>query len=195
MNFYKSGRPKQDHYTIAKDNQNITGWFKGCYIIHKDGNYFNNIASNLECVDLKEYKKRKINSITLKQKQFKEPLLNKGYFEAYCDLIKQTQYRGLSKNKHKGYIELHHIIPRCIGGKDEENNCILLTFEEHCLAHYLIQNIFDYNRLKGAYIAMKNDFVRLNKRGKINEDIKIEVDKLSVFLNEVKTLKIHVNIT
>lgn len=196
MNFYKSGRPKQDHYAIAKDNANTTGWFKGCYIIHKDGNYFNNIASNLECVTLQEYKKRNIKPATIKRKPYyKEPVISEGYFTAYCNLIKVAQYRGLSKNKHKGYIELHHIIPRCIGGKDIEENCILLTFDEHCLAHYLLSKLFDYNILKGAYIAMKNDFVRLCKRGKINEEVRIEVDKLSIFLSEVNILKIPVNIT
>jgi hypothetical protein len=37
--------------------------------------------------------------------------------------------------------ELHHIIPKCIGGKDEEENLILLTPREHFLAHWLLTKI------------------------------------------------------
>ena len=180
MNFYKSGRPKQDHYTIAKLHPNITGWFKGCYIVHRDGNYFNNAPENLECVSLVEYKRRKVKSIVVRRKDvYKEPNITSGYFDAYCQLIKRVQYRGISKNRHRGYFELHHIIPRCIGGKDIEENCILLTFSEHCFAHFLLSKIFDYQYLIGAYIVMKNDYVRLTKKSYINEEVKIECDKLS----------------
>ena len=90
---------------------------------------------------------------------------------------------------------MHHIKPRCIGGKDIEENCILLTFNEHCFAHFLLSKIFDYQYLLGAYIAMKNDYVRLSKNSYINEEVKIESDKLNWFLSEVNILKIPVNIT
>ena len=37
------------------------------------------------------------------------------------------------KTKHK-----HHIIPKHMGGKDDESNIIELTVEEHCEAHKLL---------------------------------------------------------
>ncbi len=36
------------------------------------------------------------------------------------------------------YYETHHIIPRSLGGKNIEENLVLLTAREHYLAHYLL---------------------------------------------------------
>ena len=37
-----------------------------------------------------------------------------------------------------GYKELHHIIPRCMGGKDEESNLVYLTAKEHFICHLIL---------------------------------------------------------
>ena len=31
---------------IAKENPEITGWFEGCHVHHKDGNHFNHDVKN-----------------------------------------------------------------------------------------------------------------------------------------------------
>lgn len=36
------------------------------------------------------------------------------------------------------YSERHHIIPRCLGGTDDEDNLIYLTYQEHFIAHKLL---------------------------------------------------------
>ena len=38
----------------------------------------------------------------------------------------------------KGYVERHHILPKCVGGGDESENLVPLTPEEHYLAHQLL---------------------------------------------------------
>lgn len=40
------------------------------------------------------------------------------------------------------YFEAHHIIPKCMGGGDEEGNLILLTAREHFIAHRLLNKMF-----------------------------------------------------
>lgn len=40
-----------------------------------------------------------------------------------------------------GYVEKHHIIPRCMGGTDDVENLVQLTPEEHYLAHQLLIKI------------------------------------------------------
>lgn len=37
-----------------------------------------------------------------------------------------------------GYLEVHHVIPRCMGGSDERVNLVQLTAEEHFVAHQLL---------------------------------------------------------
>lgn len=34
-----------------------------------------------------------------------------------------------------GYVERHHIVPRCMGGQDSKDNLVALTPEEHYIAH------------------------------------------------------------
>ena len=40
-----------------------------------------------------------------------------------------------------GYVERHHIVPRCIGGTDADDNIAVLTPEEHYVAHQLLVKI------------------------------------------------------
>lgn len=36
------------------------------------------------------------------------------------------------------YVEWHHVVPRCLGGGDEDENLVALTAEEHYVAHQLL---------------------------------------------------------
>lgn len=43
-----------------------------------------------------------------------------------------------SVTKPKWYAERHHIVPKCLGGPDEESNLIYLSAEAHYVAHQLL---------------------------------------------------------
>ena len=43
--------------------------------------------------------------------------------------------------KPKEYAERHHIVPKCLGGLDEESNLIYLSAEAHYVAHQLLVKI------------------------------------------------------
>ena len=43
------------------------------------------------------------------------------------------------------YTEKHHIIPRCMGGTDKDNNLVNLTPEEHYVAHQLLIKMYPNN--------------------------------------------------
>lgn len=58
----------------------------------------------------------------------------------YSNLIEKAKNREIS-----GYTERHHIIPRCMGGSDEDENLIRLTPEEHYVAHQLLVKIHPKN--------------------------------------------------
>ena len=55
------------------------------------------------------------------------------YHEIYRKLIDRARNRTLT-----GYVERHHIIPRCLGGGNESSNLVDLTAEEHYLAHQIL---------------------------------------------------------
>jgi 5-methylcytosine-specific restriction endonuclease McrA len=54
----------------------------------------------------------------------------------YESLINRAKVRHLD-----GYSELHHIVPKCIGGNDELSNLVALTAREHFIAHLLLAKI------------------------------------------------------
>jgi hypothetical protein len=63
------------------------------------------------------------------------------YHGIYKRLVERARTRSLD-----GYHEIHHIIPRCMGGSDEPENLVTLTPEEHYLAHQLLIKMYPGNR-------------------------------------------------
>lgn len=59
----------------------------------------------------------------------------------YDQLIDRAKIRVI-----EGYTEKHHIVPRCMGGKDNKENLVRLTPEEHYIAHQLLIKIYPKNK-------------------------------------------------
>lgn len=76
----------------------------------------------------------------------------KNYIE-YIEYVKKQN----RKRKDNVYYERHHILPKTLGGSDEENNLVLLTAREHYLAHYLLCKI--YKEEKDSYFKMLKAFM------------------------------------
>ena len=58
-----------------------------------------------------------------------------------------------------GYVEKHHIIPRCLGGSDDSTNLVKLTAREHFICHMLLMKIYEddaiiYPKMTKAVICM-----------------------------------------
>ena len=73
------------------------------------------------------------------------------YTNVYNNLVNSRKNRGLNKkalkeNGDNNYYEKHHIIPKCIGGTDDEDNLVLLNFREHVIAHELLNRIHPENK-------------------------------------------------
>lgn len=60
----------------------------------------------------------------------------------YDKLIHKAQNRSILKSEYK---EVHHIIPKCIGGSDDKSNLVALFPEEHLIAHLLLIKIYPEN--------------------------------------------------
>lgn len=62
------------------------------------------------------------------------------YFRIYENLIKRARGRVLET-----YSENHHIVPRCMGGSNKNENIVPLTAEEHYVAHQLLIKMYPNN--------------------------------------------------
>ena len=59
--------------------------------------------------------------------------INNKYKSWYDSIIQKAYNRNLSSYKEK-----HHILPRCLGGKDNQENLVELTAREHFIVHMLL---------------------------------------------------------
>lgn len=75
------------------------------------------------------------------------------YQKVYTSLISKRKSYPLKKSKDL-YTELHHIVPRCLGGTDESGNLVRLTTREHFLAHKLLVRIHGTRELRYALFLM-----------------------------------------
>lgn len=69
----------------------------------------------------------------------------------------QKQYDLLIEKRRNCPIaigEVHHIIPRCMGGTNDSSNLIRLTIREHRLAHRMLFHIHRTSKLAKAWFMM-----------------------------------------
>lgn len=71
------------------------------------------------------------------------------YERIYNELI---EHRKVLPKLETEYYERHHIIPKCVGGNDDEENLIYLTTEDHYIAHLLLAKAFGGIHWAGAHI-------------------------------------------
>jgi hypothetical protein len=84
------------------------------------------------------------------------------YQKIYNNLINRATCRI-----SEGYVEKHHIVPRCLGGIDAKENIVNLYPEEHYLAHLLLCKLNKGNS-KLLYAAMNMTSGSMINNGKRN---------------------------
>lgn len=77
----------------------------------------------------------------------------KVYYDIIENAKKQTRQKGIT------YYELHHIIPKSMGGTNKKENLVLLTPKEHFICHRLLIEIYKNDHIK--YISMLRAFIML----------------------------------
>jgi len=70
----------------------------------------------------------------------------------YSRIYEALIVRARARVRPEGYVERHHIVPRCMGGGDESANIIALTAREHFVAHLLLAKI--YPEISGLHLAL-----------------------------------------
>lgn len=75
------------------------------------------------------------------------------YYKIYRNLIN----KGVERKELPEHYEVHHILPKCMGGGDDVDNLVKLTPREHYIAHVLLTKVYPDNlALKWSVIFFKN---------------------------------------
>jgi len=110
------------------------------------------------------------------------------YKNIYDRLI-ETAKRENIDDKSK-YFEKHHIIPKSLGGTDEESNLVNLTFRQHYVAHELLIKIYP-NSKKLIHALWMMTITTMNSivKSDINDiDFRIR-QRVESLKNDLKTMK------
>lgn len=75
------------------------------------------------------------------------------YLKIYEDLIESRKMQPKLENE---YYERHHILPRCMGGTNENTNLVYLTAEDHFIAHLLLAKAYGGKLWYGVTAMMRS---------------------------------------
>lgn len=110
----------------------------------------------------------------------------------YTKFIKKYENQEI-----QGYYEIHHIIPKYMGGNNESNNLIKLTYRQHILAHLLLwrkyknpEDLCAYRLMKGLSQNRKFEICKMiGEKHKISGHIyKLgQKNKETNWINKIKT--------
>jgi hypothetical protein len=69
------------------------------------------------------------------------------YLKWYNSIIENAVTRNYKKGKTDLYLEIHHIVPKSLGGNNSKQNLVSLTAREHLLCHLLLVKITKDKRM------------------------------------------------
>ena len=88
--------------------------------------------------------------------------INSHYYTRYKKFINRVKSKR--EDTSTRYIEIHHIIPQCIGGSNSPENLIRLEMREHFLAHWLLWKAYPGSfSLASAFLQMAHKNPKGNK--------------------------------
>lgn len=84
------------------------------------------------------------------------------YLKIYHEIIDRCKTRVYNRD---AYYEKHHIIPKCIGGEDNNDNIVNATAREHFILHHLLakEYVKQYKDRKIAYAVCAKLVSAFNK--------------------------------
>lgn len=129
------------------------------------------------------------------------------YIKIYESLIQEAKSENRIKLRKTDssyvYYENHHIVPRCVGGSDDEENKVLLTAREHFICHKLLTYIYEGNRKitcafhlmtfmnKRKYGITSRDYayaIELFRKTPISEETRIKISNANKISHKGKKL-------
>jgi hypothetical protein len=103
------------------------------------------------------------------------------YLKIYNRIVERATNRDVL-----GYVEKHHIIPKCLGGDNRKSNIVSLTAKEHYICHKLLCEIYpNESKIKYAFWRMcnvaNNEYQERNYKvsAKVYSRIKDEISSIT----------------
>ena len=84
------------------------------------------------------------------------------YESIIANAVNQNRVKLPKTNIEFIYYEHHHIIPKCLGGTNDNTNLVLLTAREHYVCHKILTILYPHNRK----IACAFYFMTFDKRNR-----------------------------
>lgn len=86
------------------------------------------------------------------------------YYDWYNSIVISRINNPIDKNMK--YAEMHHILPRSLGGNNDKNNLILLLPREHYICHCLLTKFI----LGNGYYKMLTAFMSMNMKSQYTSE-------------------------
>lgn len=106
------------------------------------------------------------------------------YLDNYCNLVDNALKRGLTKSTLFGYFEIHHIQPKCLEGEDKSYNYVLLSPEEHVIAHVLLCKIYPNNIKLLRSVQIISKYVNSNYNNNI-----LGIENIENIISNINSIK------
>ena len=98
-------------------------------------------------------------------------------FKTYEELINFAKSQFRIKGCDQPYWELHHILPRSMGGDDDSSNLVLLSLSEHVEAHYLLALKYENVNNQWYYANLNAAWAVSHGKSKFSPRKREEVEK------------------
>lgn len=77
------------------------------------------------------------------------------YRKIYFNIIERRKHEA-----YDGYTEVHHILPRSLGGSNDKTNLVALSAREHFICHLLLtkmyeENSIEWRKMVKAFVMMR----------------------------------------
>lgn len=91
------------------------------------------------------------------------------YLKWYCNIITSALNRAQTRKQALvllGYVEAHHILPKCMSNsfeKSDRNNLVFLSSKEHIIIHWLMVKMLKETNYYKKALSMLGAFLRVTK--------------------------------
>ena len=94
-------------------------------------------------------------------------------YQKVYDALIQKRIQNPAIKTGPGTIEVHHILPKSMGGSNDKSNLVSLTPKEHFVSHHLLWKIHNNDKMFLAFWYMSNTKKSIKITSRIYQNLRI----------------------